>query len=319
MNEIIKSLIVIIVFGIYPIIIFFGFFEKKYISKMFGFARIAIITLFTILFVCLVCKTALDSIGYFVVSILSYFVIVIVEKKVITHKLLKQFNYTKTKFLSRDSFKLMPLSPDYMFTYYAKNNICNSLEESDRLNALAYFIKTSNLLNIIISFSLTVILLYAKLEELFFLFEFLKGIMIFRMISRAIEIIISFISDIMQNKHNSSLKYNERIQLALFSLLEVLFMTFSLNVIFLCKNESVEIFNLLFDSIKNLFNFPLKDSTCIDINYNVDVKYTIQILEYLTSYSLLGIVLSSYISSKKSIKISRRHRADDKQQKSSKM
>lgn len=179
-------------------------------------------------------------------------------------------------------------SPDYCFTYVCKNFLFGFKKEGRIRSEL---VKSFNIENIFVSvfFGIILILLFYFAPNTLFLecFLFLTGV---RFISRSMEIIISFIKDIIDKKKLSNLNMFERVRLAFYSIFEVFILSFC---IFYCQTGG--------DFLVALLN----SLSLINGSWNSGEKISgfdvIKVFESLTCFSLIGLVISSYISGKKTI------------------
>ncbi len=179
-------------------------------------------------------------------------------------------------------------SPDYCFTYVCKNFLFGFKKEGRIRSEL---VKSFNIENIFVSvfFGIILIFLFYFAPNTLFLecFLFLTGV---RFISRSMEIIISFIKDIIDKKKLSNLNMFERVRLAFYSIFEVFILSFC---IFYCQTGG--------DFLVALLN----SLSLINSSWNSGEKISgfdvIKVFESLTCFSLIGLVIGSYISRKKTI------------------
>lgn len=177
-------------------------------------------------------------------------------------------------------------SPDYCFTHICKNFLFGFKKEN---NLRSKLIKCFNVENIFFSglFGIILVLLFRFAPNSLSLewFLFLTGV---RFISRSMEIIISFVKDIIENQKKSYLSEFERIELAFYSIFEVFLLSFC---IFFCQTGG-DFLAALLNSL-SLVNGSWTPGEMIS---GFDV---IKVFESLTCFSLIGLVIGSYISGKK--------------------
>ena len=174
------------------------------------------------------------------------------------------------------------ISPDYCFAYLCKVHDYYSGGTKESRSEL---IKAYNISNIIISLAVGVLLVFFNKYLPNFIVT--KMILMFtgiRFVSRSIEIIISFVKDVIDKKKSSSLDRNKRIALAFYSLFEIIFFSIC---IFYCQGNC------------DFFRAILSSLTLINGSWSLGDKIdgfdVIKIFESLTCFSLLGIVITSYL------------------------
>lgn len=174
-------------------------------------------------------------------------------------------------------------SPDYCCTYICKNFLFKTEKERERR---AKIVKSFNVENILLSFFFGIILIFlftfAKSSTLFETFLFFMGV---RFVSRSMEIIISFLKDILDKKKTSSLRKPERIRLAFYSLFEVVFASIC---IFYCQSGG--------DFLSALLNSLSSVNGTWTFDDGISGFGLIKVFESLTCFSLLGLVISTYLS-----------------------
>lgn len=194
------------------------------------------------------------------------------------------YTYKSNSFANAFLFKLeyILISPDYCFAYLCK---IHDYYDGGSKESKSKLIKAFNISNIIISLVVGVLLVcFNKYLPNFIV---TKMILIFagiRFVSRSIEIIISFVKDVIDKKKSSNLDRNKRITLAFYSLLEIIFFSMC---IFYCQVNC------------NFFRAILNSLTLINGSWSLGNKVdgfdVIKIFESLTCFSLLGIVITSYL------------------------
>ncbi len=177
-------------------------------------------------------------------------------------------------------------SPDYCFTYVCKNFLFGFKKEDRTRSKL---IKSFNIQNIFLSgfFGMILMLLFHFAPNSLFLewFLFLTGV---RFISRSMEIMISFVKDIIDKKKLSDLNMFNRVELAFYSIFEVFLLSFC---IFFCQTGG-DFLAALLNSL-SLINGSWTPGEMVS---GFDI---IKVFESLTCFSLIGLVIGSYISGKK--------------------
>lgn len=177
-------------------------------------------------------------------------------------------------------------SPDYCFTHICKNFLFGFKKEN---NLRSKLIKCFNVENIFFSglFGIILVLLFRFAPNSLSLewFLFLTGV---RFISRSMEIMISFVKDIIDKKKLSDLNMFNRVGLAFYSIFEVFLLSFC---IFFCQTGG-DFLAALLNSL-SLVNGSWTPGEMIS---GFDV---IKVFESLTCFSLIGLVIGSYISGKK--------------------
>ncbi len=226
----------------------------------------------------------------FICSSLKVITTCIVRKKISTNINCNQCSrtvnctYESNSFTNAFIFKLeyILISPDYCFAYLCK---IHDYYDGGSKKSKSNLIKAFNISNIIIS--LVVGILLVCFNKYLPNFIVTKVILIFagiRFVSRSIEIIISFVKDVIDKKKSSSLVRNERITLAFYSLLEIIFFSIC---IFYCQVNC------------DFFRAVLSSLTLINGSWSLGDKVdgfdVIKIFESLTCFSLLGIVIASYL------------------------
>lgn len=191
------------------------------------------------------------------------------------------------------------ISPDYYLTYLVKEKIDgiekkNNGEIAKQLRSA--YIRANNIFNIIFTCILA-FFSYIWIQCGFGNVEILYYILFVRIVSRTIEIILSFILDVISfKKKKSNLRFSRRCSLAITSLFEVLMLAFIVFYVgYHCKMVGglTMVDDVSFTLSSILANFFKME----------ELKPSLQFLKYmidLTCFSLLGIVITSYIGEKKS-------------------
>lgn len=144
----------------------------------------------------------------------------------------------------------MALSPDFVLSDFCKDWIKNKENDKISQEARARFIKRQNCWNFLLSLSLfiTLAIFMKKGWEC----DFLKILILIRLVSRTMEINLAFFADVVSDptEKESSLKREDRIKLALVSFLEEIILFFAFYSIIAGKvNHEVfkEAFSFLFN------------------------------------------------------------------------
>lgn len=163
------------------------------------------------------------------------------------------------------------LSFDYCATHIMKNMI-----PSEERVARSCYIKISNLCNLVFSMIYCLVIWIVLKNPIGLV------ILAYRILSRCIEIIVSFFKDVCSG-HNksSSLKYSTRVGLAVSSLHEVVILCATFYGV---RNGNLSFFDAVFKSFATLFG-----------NYDETTTKIVQILEIATGTALLGIVIAAYL------------------------
>lgn len=167
------------------------------------------------------------------------------------------------------------ISPDYTIT-----KICKDVNWQTEGDIRSKQIKTFNYANIAISFLTSVIcVLFKELPTWLYCF------LIIRVLSRMVEIIVSFIADVLDKKSSkSSLKPKERIRLALLSILEAVVLSFAVSF---CGG----IYETIGEAaIKSLMIFGF-----FDVSYTDNIAYVANASCALAIFFLIGTVITSYV------------------------
>lgn len=242
-------------------------------NKKIDFIKIAKLLISLILFIFIVIY--INSKNYcsvlYILFIWSiYFVITIILKEIISLFIFGKYKISKKVFKCiQYSFCYLIISPDYFITKTIKESNEKCVEE-----VRSKLLKSFNFLNIFLSSLIFVLILFLKTNKYIFIIE---DLLLFRILSRTIEIIISFINDIIDNKQNSHLKNDERIMLSFISIFEIFIMLSS--KMYLDNNS-----NFLLIAINKMFSISVSSLT--------------DVLSFIAVFSLFGIVISSYIGRK---------------------
>ena len=226
-----------------------------------------------------------DNILICVISILLYIVMVFFSKILVKKFIIKKISF-KGVFNAIKTGLLFLLSCDYAITKLIKNNDYNNLHDETK-NLKGELIKKFNFLNIIITVVLMIlsIIVECLAKDINWLHNGVLCFVFVRFFSRAIEIVIAFIIDIIDDKEKTTnLKSKARLSLAFTSLLEVTMLAIS--CIYFVKSDVLVSIN---EALSSLF---------FDFSCNGIVKL-IQLVEAINFYALMTLYFSSLIDSKK--------------------
>ena len=182
------------------------------------------------------------------------------------------------------------LLPNWLVSDFFKKCIEISFQdigdEQGSRNKRREFIKTMNYLNLLISVICIVLFALLRFIENYrcgFWLSLVLFLLCLRAISRSYEIIKAFLNDVLQPSNNkfSSLKYYERLGLALTSLFEV-----GINYSF-----------IYYICLGNL-GLALEKSVGNTLLVNVNEINIVTVLQVLTSMTLIYLALANYIGSK---------------------
>lgn len=170
------------------------------------------------------------------------------------------------------------ISPDYLLAKYYKNRLPNSRRGE--------IIKYSNWINIsFMSFVATVLLF--RINDIFL---FLKIFFIFHLISRVTEISYAFYKDIVdESEKKSSLKANERVELAVYSYFEIIILYATIYYLFK-NNHTLFLESLIYSAKINVFIFSLSDETLR--------SQFVSLSQIFASLNLVVLSIATYLGSK---------------------
>lgn len=243
--------LVLIVIAIFRIVLFSkNFYSKEKKPTVLNFfSSIASLLIVFVLFLLLfgVFHNKPEDIALFFIPTFIFYIFICSSLKVITTCIVRKkmsanincntccrtinCTYKSNSFANAFLFKLeyILISPDYCFAYLCK---IHDYYDGGTKESRSELIKAFNILNIIISSAAGVLLVcFNKYLPNFIV---TKMILIFagiRFVSRSIEIIISFVKDVIDKKKSSCLDRNERITLAFYSLLEIIFFSMCIFIV----------------------------------------------------------------------------------------
>lgn len=181
-------------------------------------------------------------------------------------------------------------SPGYWFARYYKNKIKLFCPEAEAELRKSY-LKSMNAWNIWITVVISV--LYLVLSN--FEYEFVQafaGFLLFRFISRMLEVLYAFVSDVLSQKNRSNLSRYERIRLASSSYIELFFLSAPVYLIL----------NLVCDPL-TAFTASLSVGTLTNIGFLVQngasILVNIAFVQVLVTMSLIIFSLAMYLSREK--------------------
>ncbi len=200
------------------------------------------------------------------------------------------------------TFIIFILSPDYYFALLYKNKY--NLPSQKKLFTL--HIKRANMINLIISSSffiiLTMILQFLTND---FVINLIIVFLLYRIISRSIEIILAFGNDVVKKEYvevkKSFLDKYDRIILAIKSLLELIILNtlvYSLLSRETCINQIVNAF-IYSIGTSFLVNIDFKGYTeplIFSFNWRFVLFNAIVILQVITSFVLIVLAIARYLS-----------------------
>lgn len=210
-----------------------------------------------------------------------------ITKRIITYFANKSDTTVRSnEYKNSKKFILLDLiSPDLFFT---------SLNKKIYKHQTKRIIKDYNFINVMIQMFLILIsfLLMLFVKEKGYL-SLILTIIYIRFISRSIEIVYSFVKDVIDNEQKSGLELQDRIKLCFLSVFEVFIAIININVLLDCviSNSNCNIVKYVINALRGIIN---------NIDLNSHFIYTFSQVTYeITLFSLLGTVLGSYISNKK--------------------
>lgn len=182
------------------------------------------------------------------------------------------------------------VSPDYICAQMSKNALCiDSAEESE--NDRKHYIENYNTINLIISIVVAILSYVAMYLGNNELKNILCACVAFRILSRTIEINLSFIKDISEEENRSGIKSGKRVVLAIKSLIEEMVLFAAMYIWFLSDGEYLVLQSLTM----GLYSFTLDNvaETC-----KVIVKF-ISAYQKMCSVCLISLCIASYASGAK--------------------
>lgn len=181
---------------------------------------------------------------------------------------------------------LLFVSPDYFVTKLCKDVLYQAKYDKRAKQIWGFNLENIFLSSVFVMLLTSIVTIYPEYECT--LIKGLLGLLIFRVISRTIEIAVSFIVDVCKQEHSSTLKSNERIKLAFLSLLEVVILTFGVGYCY-GRSNGESISEAAYEALTIINSLPSKFSNPADIA---------KIFCGLACFSLVGIVIGTYIGNK---------------------
>lgn len=245
-------------------------------------------TLISMLVICICSKLICNNLCITLIVVITYIFICFLGKIIFSLIILeKGISCDQQKFINILSFEsqLIILSPDYIVS-----KLCKDILWQAKDDVRTKLIKGFNFLNLGVSFLLVLVFYATKYitccSDLSILC-YLKIFLGYRTLSRTIEIMISFIKDVSSKEHHSSsLNYKDRIRLAFLSILESFILAFGIQ---LCNiNKCNELTDAAVNALLTINSLSNKDGnfTGVDI---------CKIFCGLANFSLIGIVISTYL------------------------
>ena len=179
------------------------------------------------------------------------------------------------------------LSPGYWFARYYKNQIVMLCPDAESAVRKAY-LKSMNLWNLLLTCLFSISYLVFMLFHLYFV-EMFSGFIAFRFISRMFEVLYAFTCDVLSNKNRSNLTKDERIKLALFSYIELFFLSAPIYIIL----------DLVCDPI-SAFSASLSVGTLTNVGFLVNngssIYANVAFIQVFVTMSLVIFSLAMYLS-----------------------
>lgn len=183
----------------------------------------------------------------------------------------------------------MFLSLDFVVSDCCKKKIKRKMNDEMGKEARARFIKRQNCWNFLLSLSLfiTLVIFMKKGWE----FDFLKILILIRLVSRTMEVNLSFFTDVVSDptKKESSLKREDRIKLALVSFLEEIILFFAFYSI-IAGNVSHKVFKEAFSFLFNIDDLSYI-CPCGEILLRFALAY-----QKLCTFVIITLSLVTYVS-----------------------
>lgn len=262
-------------FSLLSLILYLVVNYKKQV-RLFQICYDIVIILATSFLSCYFILSGAKSIGYFIICYYACYILLTTIVKAITFWVLnRQYKGNEKKLDKKkdhiEKLYFIFISPDYAITDVFKQNCVK--EENGKSKEKAKLIQAYNIINLVITTIFCCLCYFIKSE-------ILLTILIIRIVYRCIEIIFAFGKDITSEAKTSSLRYNDRIKLAILSIVEVLLFAIGYANISSSKKSTPEIL------IRKIL---FQDSLCQPID----------VLLGMTGLVLIGIVVTQYVSSLK--------------------
>lgn len=226
----------------------------------------------------------------FVIVLVIYIAIVFIYKYLFARLLLSVFDIYRKVSLREVfcknlwCFLFAILSPDYALTKIVKLRFNIDIFKKEKL------IKSYNFINLLISAVLFTILLFVNVCIYFYM------LVLIRLISRAVEIIISFALDVVSYDKSSSLKTSNRMILAAVSFIEYYLLIISIFAINQGKLINLSLINSFFGNLFNIFS-----CNCFGKDVLEDILPIAATIIF--NAIMFTFVICNYVNNKKSNKI----------------
>lgn len=237
---------------------------------------------------CALWDEVMEDFSASVTALLFYLVLILISKFTLSRIILGKTTINRLKFFKLFCLDIqyLALTPDYVIT-----KLCKDVFWQTRYEKRASIIRFFNGENLAVSF-LTVFLFsifsYANFFDCYFLRRFMLAFLGVRVVSRTLEISMSFVKDVCFSKHGSNLTSRGRVGLAFLSILEVLILSFGVSY---CVPTDHSISRAAIEAISIIQNAPSGNP--------IDGTFIMKVFSSLSCFSLLGIVIGSYLGDKK--------------------
>ncbi len=180
------------------------------------------------------------------------------------------------------NIQLFLMSPDYVITKVCKDIIWQAKDDRRKKMIQCFNIENLLLSIVLINFVSS----FAKYVQLPTFNRCLIVFLIIRIVSRSVEIVISFVNDVCSSERKvSSLNKHDRIALAFTSILELVVL--SIGIGYSCNPEK-GISNAVFEALNIIGNLPSSEG-------ELSCDKIAMLFNALGCFTLIGTVISSYI------------------------
>lgn len=242
-----------------------------------------------LLILCSVWNETMEDFPISFLVFFAYFILVCVLKITVSFIVLGKRDVSTKEF--RDfvflNVQLFIFTPDYVIAKFCKDVFWQTKKDSEKRASL---IRLFNIENLVISFLFVLLFCffaYTNLLECYFLRRFVLVLLGARIISRTIEISISFVKDVCSSKHSSSLDRRGRITLAFLSILEVLILSFGVSY---CAPTEHNVSKAAIEAISLIQQLP---------NSLTGGTNIVKTFSAISCFSLIGVVIGSYLGERK--------------------
>lgn len=173
------------------------------------------------------------------------------------------------------------VSPDY-----ALSKMCKDIFWQTNPSGRRKIIQAFNLENLVLSFLF--VFFFWFLVEGSVCSELLLAILGYRVVSRTVEIVVSFVMDVCSREHSSTLSYHERIALAFLSILEVVILAFGVGI---CSGQD--------DFSQAAIKALLLIGSISPAGGRIGGVDMARIFCGIACFALIGTVIGSYLNEKK--------------------